>query len=187
MALPSSDQCFSSSLSFTGCLSLLVSSHRKVSFFWNPMVLGKKGIYSLLRFPESWQLPHRLLRALELVPTVKPILGCFLPDNVSSKRFFRDCSNGPAIHCEMVLNEIAFLWQLYSKSEKRMKYQMKIIFSGCTLWKTLLGNEYHRKLTYQVLKYSLGCVACYEPVLFLESCQSTMTLSEGKNHSHSLL
>lgn len=67
-----------------------------------------------------------------------------------------------------------------------MKYQTKIMSSGCILWKTLLGSAYYGKLTYQVLKYSLGRAACYEPVLFSESCQSSMRLSEGKNHSHIL-
>lgn len=116
---------------------------------------GKMGIYSLLTM-FSW----KLTASSQTLPLfgADPHSGtyfwlCFPPDNVSSKRFFRDCSNGPAIHCETVLNETAFLWQLYSKSEKRMKYWMIKIFSGCTLWKTLLGNAYHRKFTYQVLKY----------------------------------
>lgn len=110
---------------------------------------------------------------------------CVPPDTTCSKRFFRDCFNGPAICCEMVLNQTAFLWQFYSKRVKRMKYQTKIILSECILWKTLLGNAYYGKLTYQVLKYSLGRAACYKPVPFSESCQSSMTLSEGKKHSHS--
>lgn len=146
---------------------------------------GKMGIYSLLTM-FSWKLT-----ASSQTP---PCFGAgphsgtyswlrFPPDNVSSKRFFRDCSNGPAIHCEMVLNEIAFLWQLCSKTKKRLEYQIKKTFSGHTLRKTLLGNAYHRKLTYQVLKYSLGHVACHEPVLFLESCQSSMTLKAKTTHT----
>lgn len=155
MALSSSDQCFSPSLSFTACISLLVPSHRKVSFLWKPILWRKDGDllptdYVFLKV-DSFITDSSMFGA-------GPHSGnyswlCFPPDNMSSKRFFRDCSNGPAIHCEMVLNEIAFIWQLYSKSKKGMKYWMKIIFSGCTLWKTLLGNAYHRKLTCQVLKY----------------------------------
>lgn len=160
MALSSSDQCFSPSLSFPP-FYLLTAFHswsqvtEKFHSSGSLYCGGKMGIYSLLAM-FSW----KLTASSQTLPCFgdSPHSGnyswlCFPLDNVSSKRFFRDCSNGPAIHCEMVLNEIAFLWQLYSESEKRMKYWMKIICSGCTLWKTLLGNAYHRKLTYQVLKY----------------------------------
>lgn len=70
------------------------------------------------------------------------------PDTTCSKTFFRDCANGPAVHCEF-LKQVAFLWQLYRKKEKRMKKQTKMNLSGCMhtvrnitrqciLWKTHL-------------------------------------------------
>ena len=150
---------------------------------------GKTGFYSLLS-RSSWKLTAS--SQAPLCFGTDPHHGtyswlCFPTDTVCSKRFFRDCSNGPAIRCEMVLNQTAFIWQFYSKREKSMKHQTKIILSGCILWKTLVGNAYYGKLTYQVLKYSLGRAACYEPVLSSASCQSSMTLSESKTtHTVSL-
>ena len=134
------------------CRSVKSWSQDKEKFHYSGSLCcwGKMGFYSPpTRF--SWKLtassqtplcfgagPHRGTYSWLRVP----------PDAVCSKRFFRDCSNSPAIRCEVVLNQIAFLWQFYSKREKRMKYQTKIILSGCILWKTLLGNVYYGKLTY---------------------------------------
>lgn len=170
------------------CHSVKSCSQDKVKFHYSGSLCcwGKMVFYSLLtRF--SWKLtassqappcfsagPHRGTHSCLHVP----------PDTVCSKRFFRECSNGPANSLWDGFKSNRILWQFYSKREKRMKYQMKIILSGCILWKMSLGNAYYGKLTYQVLKYLLGHAACYEPVLFSESCQSSMTLSEGKKNTH---
>lgn len=81
IALPSSDQCFNSSFSFTACISLLVSSQRKVSEAYT--VEERLGFTPYwLHFLKSWQLHHRLLHALELVPAVEPIPGSVFPQTM---------------------------------------------------------------------------------------------------------